>query len=112
MADGVPAPLLTETQKAFPVSPEGWPAPSSAGGQQLEVLIGWAAHDWAGRPWADEWHPITFLKRSKPGEGEGLYERARAMEAAKYAVGGGVAPEGAAGTRCSPRLVEMQGEMG
>ena len=71
-----------------------------------------AAHDWAGRPWADEWYPITFLKRSKPGEGEGLYERARAMEAAKYGVGGGVAPEAAAGTRCSPRLVEMQGEMG
>ena len=57
-------------------------------------------------------HPITFLKRSKPGEGEGLYERARAMEAAKYAVGGDVAPEGAAGMRCSPRLAEMQGEMG
>ena len=62
--------------------------------------------------WADEWHPITFLKRSKPGEGEGLYERARAMEATKYGVGGGVAPEAAAGTRCSPRLAEMQGEMG
>ena len=49
-------------------------------GQQLEVLISWAAHDWAGRlagrPWADEWRPITFLKRSKPDAGEGLYERA------------------------------------
>ena len=86
--------------------------PAKRKGQQLEVLISWAAHDWAGRPWADEWHPITFLKRSKPGEGEGLYERARAMEAAKYAVGGDVAPEGAAGMRFSPRLVEMQGEMG
>jgi len=31
LADGGPAPLPTETQKAFPVSPEGWPAPSSAG---------------------------------------------------------------------------------
>ena len=55
---------------------------------------------------------ITFLKRSKPGEGEGLYERARAMEAAKYGGGGSVAPEAAAGTRCSPRLAEMQGETG
>ena len=34
------------------------------------------------------------------------------MEAAKYGEGGSVAPEGAAGTRCSPRLAEMQGEMG
>ena len=71
-----------------------------------------AAHDWAGRPWADEWQPITFLKRSKPDAGEGLYEKARAMEAAKYAVGGSVVPEGAAGVRCSPRLAEMQEEMG
>ena len=37
---------------------------------------------------ADEWQPITFLKRSKPDTGEGLYEKARAMELAKYAVGG------------------------
>ena len=86
--------------------------PAKRKGQQLEVLISWAAHDWAGRPWADEWQPITFLKRSKPDAGEALYERARAMEAAKYAVGGSVAPEGAAGVRCSPRLAEMQEEMG
>ena len=35
-----------------------------------------------------------------------------ARPGAKYAVGGDVAPEGAAGMRFSPRLVEMQGEMG
>ena len=63
------------------------------------------AHDWAGRPWADEWQPITFLKRQRGGEGGGLYERARAMEAAKYAVERVLAQEGRGGERRSPRLV-------
>ena len=86
--------------------------PAKRKGQRLEVLISWAAHDWSGRPWADEWNPITFLKRSKPDTGEGLYEKARAMGAAKYAVGGSVVPEGAVGVRCSPRLrlAEVQEE--
>ena len=66
--------------------------------------ISWAAHDWAGRPWADEWQPITFLKRQKGGEGDGLYERARAMEAAKYTVERVLAQEGRRGERHSPRL--------
>ena len=79
-------------------------------GQQLEVLISWAAHDWAGRQWADEWHPITFLKRRKPDAGDGLYERARAMEAVKYATERVVGQEGAAGVRYSPRLAEAQEE--
>ena len=73
--------------------------PAKRKGQQLEVLISWAAHDWAGRAWADEWHPITFLKRRKQEAGEGLYERARAMEAAKYAAECAVGQEGAAGNR-------------
>ena len=43
-------------------------------------------------------------------EGEGLYERARALEAAKYAAGRVVAQEGAAavGARRSLRLAESQ----
>ena len=69
-----------------------------------EVLISWAAHDWAGRPWADEWQPITFLKRQRGGEGNGLYERARAMEAAKYALERVAAHEVRGGERRSPRL--------
>ena len=47
----------------------------------MEVLISWAAHDWAGRPWDDEWRPITCLKRQRCGGCDGLYEKARAMEA-------------------------------
>ena len=80
--------------------------PAKRRGQQLEVLISWAAHDWAGRPWADEWQPITFLKRQRGGEGDGLYERARAMEAAKYGVERVLAQEGRGGERRSPRLVD------
>jgi hypothetical protein len=63
-----------------------------------------------GRQWADEWHPITFLKRRKPDAGDGLYERARAMEAVKYATECVVGQEGAAGVRHSPRLAEAQEE--
>ena len=62
------------------------------------------------RPWADEWHPITCLKRSKTDSGEGLYEKARAMEAAKYAAGGSAVQEAARGERCSPRLAEAKEE--
>ena len=49
------------------------------------------------------------LKRRRLDEGEGLYERARALEAAKYAAGRVVAREGAMGARRSPRLAESQG---
>ena len=66
------------------------------------------AHDWAGRPWADEWQPITFLKRQRGGEGNGLYERARAMEAAKYALERVAAHEVRGGERRSPRLAERK----
>ena len=82
--------------------------PAKRKGQQLEVLVSWAAHDWAGRPWEDEWLPIAFLKRRRLDEGEGLYERARALEAAKYAAGRVAAQEGAVGARRSPRLAESQ----
>ena len=80
--------------------------PAKRRGQQLEVLISWAAHDWAGRPWADEWQPITFLKRQRGDEGDGLYEKARALEAAKYRRERNVVQEESGSERRSPRLVE------
>ena len=76
-------------------------------------MISWAAHDWSGRPWADEWQPITFLKRSKPDAGEGLYEKARAMELAKstqWVAAWRRRGRLRVGVRCSPRLAETQEE--
>ena len=64
------------------------------------------AHDWAGRPWDDEWRPITCLKRQRYGGCDGLYEKARAMEATKYGAERGVAREESEGERRSPRLLE------
>ena len=52
------------------------------------------------------YHVPHALKRQRGGEGDGLYERARAMEAAKYAVERVVAQEGRGGERRSPRLVD------
>ena len=75
-------------------------------GQQLEILISWAAHDWAGRPWDDEWQPITYLKRQRGGEGDALYVKARALEAAKYATRHAVVREEGGDERRSPRLAE------
>ena len=84
--------------------------PEKRKGQQLEVLncssAGRAAHDWAGRPWADEWQPITFLKRQRGDEGDGLYEKARALEAAKYRRERVAVQEERGSERRSPRLVE------
>ena len=80
--------------------------PAKRKGQQLEILISWAAHDWAGRPWADEWQPITYLKRQRGGEGDALYVKARAMEAAKYATRHAVVREEGGDERRSPRLAE------
>ena len=80
--------------------------PAKRKGQQLEVLISWAAHNWAGRPWDDEWRPITCLKRQRYGGCDGLYEKARAMEAMKYGAVRGVAREESEGERRSPRLLE------
>ena len=80
--------------------------PAKRKGQQLEILISWAAHDWAGRPWADEWQPITYLKRQRGGEGDALYVKARAMEAAKYATRHAVVREKGGDERRSPRLAE------
>ena len=80
--------------------------PAKRKGQQLEILISWAAHDWAGRPWADEWQPITYLERQRGGEGDALYVKARAMEAAKYATRHAVVREEGGDERRSPRLAE------
>ena len=66
------------------------------------------AHDWAGRPWADEWQPITFLKRQRGDEGDGLYEKARALEAAKYRRERVAVQEENGSERRSPRLVEAR----
>ena len=60
----------------------------------------------AGRPWADEWQPITYLKRQRGGEGDALYVKARAMEAAKYATRHAVVREEGGDERRSPRLAE------
>ena len=57
----------------------------------------------AGRPWADEWQPITYLKRQRGGERDGLYVKARAMEAAKYATRHAVVREEGGDERCQPR---------
>ena len=80
--------------------------PEKRKGQLLEVLISWAAHDWAGRPWADEWQPITFLKRQRGDEGDGLYEKARALEAVKYRRERVAVQEESGSERRSPRLLE------
>ena len=45
-----------------------------------------------------------YLKQQRGGEGDGLYERARAMEAAKYAVERVLVQEGRRGEWHSPRL--------
>ena len=62
------------------------------------------------RPWADEWHPITFLKRQRGGERDGLYEKARALEAAKYVRERVTVQEGGGVERRSPRLAETHAQ--
>ena len=52
------------------------------------------------------WQPITCLKRQRGGERDGLYEKARALEAAKYVMERVVAQEEGGGERRSPRLAE------
>ena len=54
----------------------------------------------------DEWQPITYLKRQRGGEGDALYVKARAMEAAKYATRHAVVREEGGDERRSPRLAE------
>lgn len=64
--------------------------PAKRKGRQLEVLLRWAGHDWAGVAWEDSWWPITNLKRHKPGsEEDALHAQARALERAKYGTAGG-----------------------
>ena len=86
--------------------PSFWGLCFSGRPRRNAVLISWAAHDWAGRPWADEWQPITYLKRQRGGERDGLYVKARAMEAAKYATRHAVVREEGGDERRSPRLAE------
>ena len=55
-----------------------------------------------------EWQPVTLLKRQRGGDGDGLYEKARALEAAKYMVERVAAQGESGGERRSPRLMEAQ----
>ena len=77
----------------------------------------WEGHDPLGQPWPVSWHSIVCLRRLSEREvaaGEAdLYERARAIELAKYGDNGGAgkrAAEDGEPERAGRRRVRRPGE--